>query len=586
MKNYWAKVIILVFGVFGATVCSIAFSKNTQAYDNLYTVTYPYYAFVEDPDSPWSSVWDALDATGTVEYSDELFDEESSGIHPKLRTVSYALALAGFENQDDGYPAISSNYKLYTMLNELGFSNFQSWDIASEDDGYSMGTTIGYKTLSSGQNLIVVAPRNYNYMTEWLSNFNVGVSGDHAGFSYSANLMSTRLSQYISTHNLNNNKIWIVGYSRGGAVVDLVAREINQNLATYSTSTEDLYAYTFGAPKASSINTQYPNIHDVKDGNDLLLGYLFPDQWGFYNTGTYDEIHPADLQIPAAAIDTTDLDDASKVISILINNEGVTKDLGSVNGKEFIDQWLQFMTTHGLTREYFDSEVKPPLSEIMKAYQLRTIDKQSEFTGFITDTQHGMLGMVAQKAFVDLIELGFFTDPETALANFLPYQDILKIIRGSANADDINELATYLKNYIGEYDEYEANLGAVPPITEGEFTILNNNIPELLKALGPLLVEDAKYTKDTYDENCSLYFTYTLVSNFNNLVYGHIPESIMPILKELDKENHIIVPDTGTSTNDGTSKATEVIIVFPTLGTIMTVMIFAFRQYRSRTLER
>ena len=149
------------------------------------TATYPYYAFVEDPENPWESVYDALDTTDTIEYSDLFFSEPSSGDHPKLRAMSYALALAGYENQADGYPSDPTviNPKLINLLNQLGFSDYQTWDKTSEANGHSFGTTIGHKTLASGQELIVVAPRNYNYLTEWLSNFNVGTSGDHAGFA-------------------------------------------------------------------------------------------------------------------------------------------------------------------------------------------------------------------------------------------------------------------------------------------------------------------------------------------------------------------------------------------------------------------
>ena len=66
------------------------------------TATYPYYAFVENSDNPWETVWDALDATDTIEYSDSYFDVPSPGDHPELRAASYALALAGFENEADG----------------------------------------------------------------------------------------------------------------------------------------------------------------------------------------------------------------------------------------------------------------------------------------------------------------------------------------------------------------------------------------------------------------------------------------------------------------------------------------------------
>jgi hypothetical protein len=513
------------------------------------TVTYPYYGFVENPENPWSSVWDALDSTGTIEYSDDFFTVPSPGDHPELRALSYALALAGYENKADGYPSTETtpNPKLTNLLDQMGFSDYESWDLSSEEDGHSMGTTIANKTLASGQDLIVIAPRNYNYMTEWLSNFNVGISGDHAGFTESANLIVNRLNQYLSTRNLSDYKIWIVGYSRGGAVVDLAAKNINEHIANYDMSSDDFYAYTFGAPRASITETKYTNIHDVKDGNDLLLGYVFPEIWGFYNTGIYEEIHPADLTITASVIDLTDLSDSSKVVQILFNNEGVTQDVGTINGRTFMDNWIDFVNTNGLTREYFDTEVKPPLSALMKAYQLRTIDKQSDFTNFIKDTSNGMLGRIAGNAFMDLMAGGYGETIEEAIANFPVYQELIRILRGTASDADIDDLLAHLTSYIGEYSDYTS-----PTITEEEFTVIKENLPKLIKALSPLIIADARYTTETYDDNYTLYYTYTLISNAETLVIGHIPESIMPILKSLipKADDLPLIPDTGIITNE------------------------------------
>lgn len=121
-------------------------------------------------------------------------------------SFSYALALARFENQADGYPSESTtpNLKLQTFLDQLGFSDYRKWDTRSDVDGYSVRTTIAKKTLADGKTLTVLAPRNYNYMTEWLSNFNVGTSGDHKGFTYSAELIKDRLDEYIDANNLSN----------------------------------------------------------------------------------------------------------------------------------------------------------------------------------------------------------------------------------------------------------------------------------------------------------------------------------------------------------------------------------------------
>ena len=520
------------------------------------TVTYPYYGFVEDPNNPWETVFDALDETGTISYSDTYFDEPSPGDHPKLRAVSYALALAGYENQADGYPSdpSSPNPKLYDLLNQLGFSDPESWDISSEADGHSMGTTIAHKTLANGQELIVVAPRNYNYMTEWLSNFNVGTTGDHAGFSESANRITERFNQYIAAHNLSNYKTWAVGYSRGGAVIDLFGKAINANITDYEMSPDDFYVYTFGAPRASIVATNYTNIHDVKDGNDLLLGYVFPELWGFYNTGTYEEIHPADLDITTSMVSIADLADPARAINVLSDNVSLTEDVATINGRDFMDDWFQFVTSNGLTRDYFDTTVKPPLSAIMKIYQMRTIDRQSELTDFIKDTDKGLAGMVAGNALMDLMMGGYGSDIEESLANFPVYQDLVKILKGTATDADVNELLAKLTDYMGTYNDYVIRFGE-PTITENEFNVIKTNLPELVRALAPILIADAKYTQETFGEDYTLYYTYSLGKNAENLVIGHIPESIMPILKSLipsdetvEEEDFIGVPNSGANT--------------------------------------
>ncbi|MBR3056315.1 hypothetical protein IKG64_03415 [Candidatus Saccharibacteria bacterium] len=519
------------------------------------TTTYPYYGFVEDAENPWETVYDALDETGTIEYSDDYFDEASAGDHPELRAVSYALALAGYENEADGYPITAgiSNPKLIGFLDQLGFSDYQSWDTASEEDGHSFGTTIGHKTLSDGQELIVVAPRNYNYLTEWLSNFNVGTSGDHAGFAESADLMVGRFDQYLAERDLADYKVWVVGYSRGGAVVDLFAKTINENIDNYAMAAEDFYVYTFGAPRASVTETGYSNIHDVKDGNDLLLGYIFPEAWGFYNTGVYEEIHPADLEITTSVIDISELADSSQAMNLLASNEGITRGVGIMNGKEFMDAWLEFVTASGLTREYFDTEVKAPLSALMKVYQSRTLDTQGEVLGFIKDTDKGLAGMVAGNAFKDLMTGGYGGSMEEALANFPPYIDLVKILKGTATEADVDELLAKITIYMGEYEDYETYLHAAPTVTEDEFAVIKENLPKLIGALAPIIVADAAYTQATYGENYSLYYTYSLVANAGKLVTGHIPESIMPILKGLivEGDDDVEISDTAEDSGAG-----------------------------------
>lgn len=565
-------------------------ARATSIIDEI-TVTYPYYGFVEDPENPWNTVFDALDETGEVQYSDTFFELPSPGDHPKLRAASYALALAGYENQADGYPADPSvpNPKLYNLLEQMGFSDFTSWDTSSEQNGHSMGTTIGRKTLANEQDLIVIAPRNYNYMTEWLSNFNVGTSGDHAGFSESADYIVDRFNQYIADHDLKNYKVWAVGYSRGGAVIDLFAKNINDNISNYDMASDDFYVYTFGAPKASATESKYTNTHDVKDGNDLLLGYLFPEVWGFYNTGTYEEIHPADIKISTSVVDISDLANSSKAFNLLANNDGLTKNVSTMNGRDFMDEWLQFVTTNGLTREYFDTTVKPPLSALMQLYQLRSLDKQSDFTNFLTSTDNGLAAMVAGNAFADLLNGPYSGSTlEERLANFPPYIDLTRIIRGTATDADVDDFVSYLTTYIGEYSNYETAFGTAPAITDTEFAVIKSELPKLVKALAPIIVADAKYTQNTYGESYSLFYTYTLASNAENLVIGHIPESIMPILKSLipeDGEPFIHVPNAGQANTNAANCSTPTIdILFISFTAIILISAYIRKRNNANIL--
>ena len=536
---------VLSGGILGVLACALIVMAPVRAIE----VTYPYYGFVEDPEEPWEDVWSALEETGTVEYEDAYFAEESFGEHPELRVVSYALALAGYENLKDGYTGENgvAYAKLHRMLGDMGFGDIKYWDERSEEDGHSFGTTIARKTIEvdgGARELVVVAPRNYNYLTEWLSNFNVGVAGDHAGFSESAGLVTTRLGEYLDERGLSDVKIWMVGYSRGGAVIDLAAKTMNEDLERFGVSEGDLYAYTFGAPRASLTETKYRNIHDVKDGNDLLLGYLFPEAWGFYNTGVYEEIHAADLDVTGKTIEMTNLRDPAQVLMAFMSNEGVVVDEGAKNGKEFMDEWLAMVTEAGLTREYFDTEVKPALSKLMKAYQMRKLDEQSEFTGFITSQENGMLGMIAGNGFSDLMAGGYGASMEEAIANFPVYKDLRKVLEGTAETEDFDELATELTRYMGVYSDYENRFGDVA-VTEEEFATIREAVPELIRALGPILTADARATKATFGEDYSMYYLATLVANAEQMVVGHIPESIMPILKSLVQPVVPKVPNTG-----------------------------------------
>lgn len=91
--------------------------------------------------------------------------------------------------------------------------------------------------------------------------------------------------------------------------------------------------------------------------------------------------------------------------------------------------------------------------------------------------------------------------------------------------------------------------------------------------------------------NASLYYVTTVVSNFTPLVYGHTPESIMPILKsyvvepedapaeEAESQDELGVPNTGEMGGaeklkpDGkTAEAVNIMAVVVTLFTALVIV--------------
>ena len=90
-------------------------------------------------------------------------------------------------------------------------------------------------------------------------------------------------------------KLWVVGYSRGGAVANLTAAELSypknvppEVAEKVTWNREDVYGYTFEAPQGTQfINTilkKYNNIKNIRNINDLVT-YVAPSNWGFKRFG-------------------------------------------------------------------------------------------------------------------------------------------------------------------------------------------------------------------------------------------------------------------------------------------------------------
>lgn len=265
--------------------------------------------------------------TWQFDYDDNYFygQEDSFSYDADLAKASLCLEMASFSahvnsNWDRNLSAdnLTRAENIRELYHTLGFDpetyQFVNYDTAltSSDDkvAYSMAMKYIQNPDGSTDTLIAVPIRGGAYGAEWASNFNVYptyLDGGHQGFRVAAGKVLSGLSNYISKQEIKGDlKIWVVGFSRGAAVANLLGRQLNMttpecasavNGRDYSSSTvggrhlseENIYVYTFATPAGASQKSagKYfdPNIFNIVSPVDLVP-HVAPTAWGFTRYGT------------------------------------------------------------------------------------------------------------------------------------------------------------------------------------------------------------------------------------------------------------------------------------------------------------
>ena len=223
------------------------------------------------------------------EYRDDYFDDSAEDNYIDLAKVSLLKALSCTVADDTNLTKaadyivdfhtkcnykdiyISDDYKIKTTKDTIGFV-FASKYIMSNNK----------KTL-----LISITARGFKYDREWASNFTIGKEGNHAGFEAASSKIMNSLNTYLEKYNKDLNrgielKFWISGYSRGGAVADLVSAKIRDNNIAKA---ENIYAYTFEAPASMLENDkEYNFIKNYINKNDIVPK-IIPNTTGLIRPG-------------------------------------------------------------------------------------------------------------------------------------------------------------------------------------------------------------------------------------------------------------------------------------------------------------
>lgn len=277
-----------------------------------------------------SLTYTSLDAPGSGEavadvvWDDSWFVEDDRAYNHELaRTGSVLAALAYSES---GYYQAGASQPAYMehALSALGFDEVctSSYRYRSEvldevlnlvtDDTDAVAYTIARKHLvsdsdgaSAPRDLILVSVRG-SYGSEWLSNLDLSRDGseNHGGYCGAALEVCRELNTWVegSVSRGANVSVLLVGHSRGGAVANLAAAELDARRAGSAGALEGdgegglaalsmvdhAYAYTFATP-LTTLNEDarddvYSNIFNISNPSDIMP-FLPLQSWGYERYG-------------------------------------------------------------------------------------------------------------------------------------------------------------------------------------------------------------------------------------------------------------------------------------------------------------
>lgn len=232
----------------------------------------------------------------------EAFDYYPNSYNKNLALMAAKYSMLAYEGydwneQDNLYytTKVDNTTISLTLKNKLekqGFTNVKDFNYNDnlEDNVSFIIASKDVSYFGEPRKLVSVIIRGTDGI-EWLGNMDVtgkeydSTQINHTNFDNAKLQVETELKSYLENLDIDNKLLLITGHSRGAAVANLLADDINAKKNTPEYRIGDVFAYTFATPNS----TKSPNAEDTNIFNFCFEDDFVPQvplkQWGYDKNG-------------------------------------------------------------------------------------------------------------------------------------------------------------------------------------------------------------------------------------------------------------------------------------------------------------
>lgn len=229
-------------------------------------------------------------STASYRYRSEIVDEVLNLFTDESDAVAYTIARKHLQVADGAAPR---DLILVSVRGSYGSEWLSNLKLMPEDANAEHPVEPLADVLTAWMSFVgtLTGQRAVEYATENTAAPQSDGTDDHGGYSRASEEICAELNRWIAASCDDGAEVAVLltGHSRGGAIANLVAAELDDIATARPAQSPAVYAYTFASPATTlsdhAHNARYGNIFNIVNPADIMP-YLPLQSWGYERYGS------------------------------------------------------------------------------------------------------------------------------------------------------------------------------------------------------------------------------------------------------------------------------------------------------------